>query len=103
MLLKLAAMLASLTSAAFSFVMGCIYPVAERKMSRTVNQQSVGGLLLYLLTFLLTFGLTFLASFVAANALQLHSAGGKRLVLAAYVGGVAVMTLVKRWGSARER
>ena len=94
-------MLASLTSAAFSFVMGCIYPVAEQKMSRTLNKQSLGGLLLYLLTFLLTFGLTLLASFVAADAL--NDEGDGRLVLAAYVAGAAVMTIIKRWCSAQER
>ena len=93
-------MVALLTSAAFSFVMGCIQPVAERRLSSALNKQSVGGLVLYLLTFLLTSGVTLAASYLAASTLAGHSEGGRRLNLAAYAAGLVVMTLAERWRAA---
>ena len=94
-------MLALLTSAAFSFAMGSLYPVAQRRISRNLNKQSVGGLFLVLLAFFLTFGLSLLASYLVADVLEVYSPAAYRLVLAPYTAGVVIVTLEERWRASR--
>lgn len=81
---------------AFSFVLGCLFPLAERRASRIFNKQSAGGLLLFLVAVLSTFGLSILTIALIGTALGTYTPETYRITLAPYVAGLALFALLNR-------
>jgi hypothetical protein len=85
----------------FSFILGCLTSLSERRASRFFNTATAGGAFFYAMALLLAFGTALFAIGLIGTALGTYTRENGRVVLVSYVVGLALLTVLGRWRSAR--
>ena len=92
---------ASAITIMFGFILGCLTSLVEWRASRFLNTATLGGAFFHAIAILLALGISLFALVQIETAFGVYVRENHRVVLAGYLFGYALLTVLNRWRFAR--